>query len=85
MAFAKINMVTTKNVNLDLTMAEAQVLADIFSSIGGSPVNSRRAITDSISHALIVAGIMYDDNAVDPNDGDLIGSITFKDLPGGEK
>lgn len=60
MATATKKTVTVDVVTLELTGDEAQVLQDILSHVGGSPVNSRRKFASSITNALTDAGFHED-------------------------
>lgn len=64
-------------ITLELTLEEAQVLADIGMRIGGDPEKSRRKLVNSIREALFDVGIVGAYPSVDFKDDS---TIYFKDV-----
>jgi hypothetical protein len=51
---------TTETITLELSLEEAQVLADILVRVGGIPRTTRRGLTNAIGLALHDQGILAD-------------------------
>ena len=83
-AFAKTETATTvTGITLELTLEEAQTLADVLYRVGGSPFTSRRKHTSSILSAMEGASVYAgDDMEVDgpATPTDINKSIYFNDL-----
>ncbi len=48
---------TVQRIELTLTTEEAQALADLLMHVGGSPIETRRGLLDSIKCALYYEGV----------------------------
>lgn len=69
-----------EEIHLELSREEAQVLADLFSKIGGAPSTSRRGLTNNIMNALKEVGIWWETSPkYQPTGRNQISDITVSD------